>query len=89
MGSYRDHYHSQSQEKNLSLETFHYCSFSILFIYSISSYILKYCLRINNFNGVFEIMAGLNMGAVRRLAQTWNVRSIKMICLIDDKGYSY
>jgi len=32
----------------------------------------SHCLRLNNFNAVFEVMAGMNTGPVRRLAQTWS-----------------
>jgi son of sevenless-like protein len=49
--------------------------------------IASYSLRLNNFNAVFEIMAGLNMGSVRRLAQTWNVR-LSLVFYLQLKGLS-
>lgn len=33
--------------------------------------IANHCFKIQFFNGLFEIMAGLNMGPVRRLKETW------------------
>lgn len=34
-------------------------------------------MRMNNWNGVFEIMSGLNMGLIQRLRETWKVTSMR------------
>jgi hypothetical protein len=40
------------------------------------------CLELNNFNGAMEIISGLNMSAVLRLAKTWMVRR-RIFCVFN------
>jgi len=42
-------------------------------------HIAQHCAKMHFYNGLFEIMAGLNMGLVRRLKQTWKGLSAKTI----------
>lgn len=50
------------------------CAFFICFlIYILLIYLFQHLRTLKNFNGIMEILSGLNASAVHRLKLTWNV----------------